>query len=175
MANGWGGARPGSGPKSKGYGAKPRTPGTRANLPTPEKAAEAAERFEASKRRREIIDRVTMANVTPLEVMTGTMMAMWNAAHSGPTLDLGLATQACNIAKDCAPYLHPRLAMTAISVDNRTASPVSPEEARVMEDVALAAAFGAAGANWPLLEHAQPASPTEIAADAVDVEIAAAG
>jgi hypothetical protein len=62
-----------------------------------------------TKRRREIIDEAAKDGITPLEVQLRTMRALWDAANSGPTLDFEKATAACAIAKDAAPYLHPRL------------------------------------------------------------------
>ena len=37
------------------------------------------------------------------------MRALWEEANKGMTLDFEKATAACAIAKDAAPYLHPRL------------------------------------------------------------------
>lgn len=82
MANGHGGKR-------QGAGRKPGSP---------------------TQRRREIIDEAAKDGITPLEVQLRTMRALWDAAISGPTLDFEKATAACAIAKDAAPYLHPRLA-----------------------------------------------------------------
>jgi hypothetical protein len=86
---------------------------------------------------------MTMANVTPLEVMTSTMMAMWNAAHSGPTLDLGLATQACSIAEKCAPYVHPKLLAAAVRTEVSAAEgQLPPEEFSLWARQQVRAAFG---------------------------------
>jgi hypothetical protein len=63
----------------------------------------------ANKRTREIADRATEEGITPLEVQLRTMRELWKAATEGETFDRGLAVQACAIAKDAAPYLHPRL------------------------------------------------------------------
>jgi hypothetical protein len=50
--------------------------------------------------------------ITPLEVMVGTMRSLW--AEAEQTDDLGLVREiqlkAAVVAKDCAPYMHPRLA-----------------------------------------------------------------
>jgi hypothetical protein len=154
MANGWGGKRVGAG----------RIRGDLLSAP-----AAAAKRAAATQRRREIIDQAVMANVTPLEVMTRTMMALWNDATRGATLDVGTAMQACGLARDVAPYLHPKLAMTAVRAEVRTETTVSPDEAQAMEDLALAAAFGAEGTSWPLLSHERPPSPTETGARVVGV------
>lgn len=153
MANGWGGKRVGAG----------RTRGDLLSAP-----AAAAKRAAATQRRREIIDQAVMANVTPLEVMTWTMMALWNDATRGATLDVGTAMQACGLARDVAPYLHPKLVAAAIKAEVHNAPAVSGEEARALEDIGLAAAFGSAGAAWPLIAHAQPALQTEVGAQVVD-------
>jgi hypothetical protein len=142
MANGWGGRRVGAG----------RIRGDLLSAP-----AAAAKRAAATQRRREIIDQAVMANVTPLEVMTRTMMALWNDATRGATLDVGTAMQACGLARDVAPYLHPKLVAAAIKAEVHNAPAVSGEEARALEDIGLAAAFGSAGAAWPLIAPAQPA------------------
>jgi malonyl CoA-acyl carrier protein transacylase len=62
-----------------------------------------------TKRRREIIDEAAKDGITPLEVQLRTMRALWDEANKGGTLDFEKATAACAIAKDAAPYLHPRL------------------------------------------------------------------
>jgi hypothetical protein len=89
MANGHGGKR-------EGAGRKPGSP---------------------TKRRREIIDEAAKDGITPLEVQLRTMRALWDAANSGPTLDIEKATAACAIAKDAAPYLHPRLSNVEARLD----------------------------------------------------------
>ena len=50
------------------------------------------------------------AGVSPLEVQLTTMRELWRRAHGNGEMGVNLAAQACAIAKDCAPYLHPRLA-----------------------------------------------------------------
>jgi hypothetical protein len=150
MAKGWGGRRENSGGRREGAG-------------RPGMLSKAA---EATKRRREIIDTAVLTDeITPLELMLRTMRAQWGAATRGTTLDLELATQAFSFAEKCAPYLHPRLAMHAVTAQVQTTPAVSPDEAQAIEDLALAAAFGDAGASWPLLSP--PASSTEIAAEVV--------
>jgi hypothetical protein len=89
MANGHGGERPGAG----------RKPGS----PT--------------KRRREIIDEAAKDGITPLEVQLRTMRALWDEANKGGTLDFEKAAAACAIAKDAAPYLHPRLSNIAAQIE----------------------------------------------------------
>lgn len=50
--------------------------------------------------------------VTPLEVMLGTMRALWATAWTAGEMDSAAAAQASAIAKDAAPYVHPRLQAT---------------------------------------------------------------
>ncbi len=63
-----------------------------------------------SQRRARVADRVlAQAEITPLEVMVKTMAKRWEA---------GDEVGACAIAKDCAPYLHARLASTTLKGDS---------------------------------------------------------
>jgi hypothetical protein len=120
----------------------------------------------ATQRTREIVQEAVVVAVashqTPLEYML--------AVLRDPTVDYHRRD---DMAKAAAPYVHAKLAMTAIAVDNRIAPPASPEEGKAIEDLALAAAFGTEGTSWPLLPHAPPASPTEIGAEGVNVDDAA--
>jgi hypothetical protein len=50
------------------------------------------------------------AGISPLEVQLTAMRELWRRAHASGEMDVILAAQACAIAKDCAPYVHPRLA-----------------------------------------------------------------
>jgi hypothetical protein len=50
------------------------------------------------------------AGISPLEVLLTAMRELWRRAHATGQMDATLAAQACAIAKDCAPYVHPRLA-----------------------------------------------------------------
>jgi hypothetical protein len=70
-----------------------------------------------TKRRREILDEAAKDGITPLEVQLRTMRALWDAANAGQTLDFAKATAACAIAKDAAPYLHPRLSNVEAKID----------------------------------------------------------
>jgi len=74
----------------------------------------------ATTKTREIADRAAAEGITPLEVMLKTMRAMMGEVDAliakqiaeGSTevaVPFGLMTDACAIAKDAAPYLHPRL------------------------------------------------------------------
>lgn len=94
MAGGHGGRREGSG----------RKPGSQNKLT--KEAAAALERA-----------RVTAGDDTsPLDVMAATMRALWRAAHTDPEsgkplpkLDMKKALDAHSVAKDVAPYMHPKL------------------------------------------------------------------
>lgn len=55
----------------------------------------------ATEKTRDIANRAAAEGITPLEVMVQTMRSLWDAGDK-----LG----ACAVAKDCAPYMHPRLA-----------------------------------------------------------------
>jgi hypothetical protein len=48
--------------------------------------------------------------VTPLEIMLGAARAVWAEATKGERIDLDKAAAASAIAKDAAPYVHPKLA-----------------------------------------------------------------
>ena len=68
-------------------------------------------------RRREIIDEAAKDGITPVEVMLRAMRALWDAANNGPDLDFEKAIAACAIAKDAAPYLHPRLSNVEAAIE----------------------------------------------------------
>jgi hypothetical protein len=70
----------------------------------------------ATKRTREIADKAAATGMTPLEVMLDTMTELVERAHevkrqgAAATDDvLRLMIGAANVAKDAAPYMHPRL------------------------------------------------------------------
>lgn len=75
----------------------------------------------ATKKTREIADRAAAEGITPLEVMLRAMTALVDQAETlancdttelnGKTVDrLGLLVSAAEVAKNAAPYMHPRLA-----------------------------------------------------------------
>jgi hypothetical protein len=83
---GHGGARPGAGRK-KGGGNK--------------------------KKSADLIARLHLEGLTPLDAMLNTMKAFWQMAQNPDgTIDREKAQAAAIIAKDAAPYVHPRLAST---------------------------------------------------------------
>jgi hypothetical protein len=78
MANSWGGRRPGAG----------RKPGS------------------TTKKTAIIAQQARDAGISPLEVMLSTMRRLWQLhLDSG---DLGLAVQASAVAREAAPFCHPR-------------------------------------------------------------------
>jgi len=66
----------------------------------------------ANLRTREIADQAAREGITPLEVQIRTMRALWEKAtdKDGKVIDLDKAKEACDVARDAAPYMHPRLA-----------------------------------------------------------------
>lgn len=46
----------------------------------------------------------------PLEIMLGAARTLWAKAHEGDDVDLDMIERAGSMAKDAAPYVHPRLA-----------------------------------------------------------------
>lgn len=69
-----------------------------------------------NKKTRAIAEKAVNEGITPLEVQLETMRALWAEAKKGDTLDLEKAIEACAIAKDAAPYIHPRLSSIEASV-----------------------------------------------------------
>ena len=66
---------------------------------------------------REIADRAAAEGVTPLEVQLTAMREFWQRAHANGEMDVNLAEKACQIARDCAPFVHPRLASVEARID----------------------------------------------------------
>lgn len=113
MANGHGGARPGA-------GRKPGTPNTKT---------------------REVAEKAAADGITPLEVMIRAMRAYVDEAdrlhEEAVTLELvgegdtretvtalrkaslGAITAAAGVAKDAAPYMHPRLQQVQANIDGK--------------------------------------------------------
>ncbi len=70
-----------------------------------------------TKRKRAVAMKAAALGVTPIEVMLGVMRAAYSTAidDEGQILDMKAATLAAEMAKDAAPFCHPRLS----SVDAR--------------------------------------------------------
>jgi hypothetical protein len=67
----------------------------------------------ATKLTREIADKAAAEGITPLEVMLGAMRALWGqATKDKEAVAVDLAQKAADIAKDAAPYMHPRVSPT---------------------------------------------------------------
>jgi hypothetical protein len=61
------------------------------------------------------------------------MRMLWERAHRGPEPDLALTKEACAVAAQCAPYLHPRLSAVEAKVETHHFR-ISPEERRRLID-----------------------------------------
>ena len=57
---------------------------------------------------------------SPIEVLLGTMRALWQSSRDaeGRVVDAKTAAAAASLAKDAAPYVHPRLATVDAPVEN---------------------------------------------------------
>jgi hypothetical protein len=66
---------------------------------------------EATQRRKEVAERALAEGISPLDVMLTTMRTLWDQAldPDGRVVNLGKAMQANMVAKDAAPFLHPKL------------------------------------------------------------------
>lgn len=62
----------------------------------------------ATKRTREIADRLSSEGILPLEVMLRTMRELWQQDRK---------PEACAVAEKAAPYIHPRLASIDAKVE----------------------------------------------------------
>ena len=81
---------------------------------------------EATQRRKDVAAEALAAGVSPLDVMLTTMRSLWGQATDadGNLVNVGKAMQANMVAKDAAPFVHPRLS----SVDARLDARVSHED-----------------------------------------------
>lgn len=88
----------------------------------------------ATKRTRQIADKAAEQGITPLEVMLQTMAALMQKADElkkaklkpgeKPTVTpLEMMIEAASVAKDAAPYMHPRLA--AMELSGKDGKPVA--------------------------------------------------
>lgn len=73
--------------------------------------AKKATSAKATPKRQDVSEKALADGVTPLEVMLGTMRAMWaRAGRSRKSEDKATyQAKAAGLAKDVAPYVHPRL------------------------------------------------------------------
>lgn len=74
---------------------------------------------EATRRRKEVAKQALSEGVSPLDVMLTTMRTLWDQAtdDAGRVVNLGKAMQANIVAKDAAPFLHPKLSSVEAKVD----------------------------------------------------------
>lgn len=81
----------------------------------------------ATRRRKEIAEAALEEGVAPLTVMLDTMRALWKQATNaeGEVTNMGKAMQANIVAKDAAPYIHPRLTSVTAQVDAHVTTPKS--------------------------------------------------
>lgn len=83
----------------------------------------------ANKKTREIADKAAAEGTTPLEIMLRTMKAFADEAEANKTdrdAHLKLMAAASSVAKDAAPYVHPRL--QAIEHTGRNGGPLAFED-----------------------------------------------
>lgn len=66
---------------------------------------------EATKRRKEVAAAALAEGISPLDVMLTTMRSLWDQAvdAEGKVVNIGKAMQANMVAKDAAPFIHPKL------------------------------------------------------------------
>ena len=69
-----------------------------------------------NRKTREIADKAYEQGVTPLEVMLNTMRMLVESANHQDDLSIKIPIMisACGIAKDAAPYIHPRLSAVEV-------------------------------------------------------------
>lgn len=91
---------------------------------------------EATRRRKEVAAKALEEGVSPLDVMLTTMRALWEQAvdGSGKVVNIGKAMQANVVAKDAAPFLHPKL--SAIAADHTSSDGSMTPKPVVIEFVA---------------------------------------
>ena len=78
----------------------------------------------ANKQTREIAEKAMAEGITPLDVQLQTMRALWAEANAGDTFDVDKAMQACGVAKDAAPYIHPRLSSIEAALGGEGGGPL---------------------------------------------------
>jgi hypothetical protein len=72
---------------------------------------------KARNRYRDLAERAGTDGISPLEVQLRTMREYWHRAHANGEMDLELAGKACVIARECAVYIHPKLASIEARVE----------------------------------------------------------
>lgn len=66
-----------------------------------------------NRRTSERMQAIEAGGAMPLEIMLGAARILWARAHEGEAVDLDMVERAGSMAKDAAPYVHPRLASVA--------------------------------------------------------------
>lgn len=89
---------------------------------------------EATKRRKEVAEKAMAEGISPLDVMLTTMRALWKLAadDEGNVVNIGRAMQANVVAKDAAPFLHPKLSATTLRGDEDAPLSVVAVERRIV-------------------------------------------
>jgi hypothetical protein len=74
---------------------------------------------EATRRRKQIAEEAAASGITPLELQLQLMRHLWSEAtdKAGKIVNIGKAMQANVVAKDAAPFVHPRLANVEADVN----------------------------------------------------------
>lgn len=80
---------------------------------------------EATKQRKAVAAKALEEGVSPLDVMLTTMRTLWDQAtdDAGKVVNLGKAMQANIVAKDAAPFIHPKL--SAVTADVQSSGPLA--------------------------------------------------
>lgn len=94
----------------------------------------------ANKKTREIADKAALDGITPLEVMLQTMRDAWDGGSKG---------LACQIAKDAAPYMHPRLTAVDAEVNANVNGNYQPIPVAERDPIPVDAPAGAASGGDP--------------------------
>lgn len=88
----------------------------------------------ATRRRKEVAEKALSEGVSPLDVMLTTMRALWAQAvdEDGRVVNLAKAMQANIVAKDAAPFVHPKLSAVDANVDLKGVTlNITPEDAEL--------------------------------------------
>ena len=91
------------------------------------------------------------------------MRELWSRAHANGEMDIALAEKACQIARDCAVYIHPKL--SAVTATIETVHTMSGE----VRALRLAQAFDRLDRLALIEAMDDDDAPTEEVVDAVDV------
>lgn len=92
--------------------------------PRPNAGRKAGTVSDATKRRKEVAEKALAEGVSPLDVMLITMRSLWKQAvgPDGEVVNIGKAMQANVVAKDAAPFLHPKL--SSVEATGRDGAPL---------------------------------------------------